>query len=79
MWLLECKTHGIHRVAPAADHPLQRETRRRRHIQMALTPVTAMEQASKSLGAEQRPLEAESTGLILILTDKEASENTAKP
>lgn len=53
MWLLECKTHGIHRVAPAADHPLQRETGRRRHIQMALTPVTAMEQASKSLRAEQ--------------------------
>lgn len=40
--------------------------------------MTAMEQASKSLGAEQWPLEAESTGLILILTDKEASENTAK-
>lgn len=37
--LLERKTHGIHGVAPAADHSLQRETRRRRrrNIQMAPT------------------------------------------
>lgn len=54
--LLESKTHGIHRLAPAAYHPLQRETRRRRYIQMALTTVTpqhrcAVLQAERSLGA----------------------------
>lgn len=54
--LLESKTHGIHRLAPAADHPLQRETRRRRYIQMVLTSVTpqhrcAALQAERSLGA----------------------------
>lgn len=54
--LLESKTHGIHRLAPAADHSLKRETRRRRHIQMALAPVTPLYrctalEAERSLGA----------------------------
>ncbi len=56
VWLLESKTHGIQRLAPAADHSLQRETRRRRYIQMALTPVTPQHRyttlpAERSLGA----------------------------
>lgn len=81
--LLESKTHGIHRLAPAADHSLQGETRRRTYIQMVLTPVnpqhrcTAL-QAERSLGAvpELRPPQAGSTGLTLTMADKEATEST---
>lgn len=50
--LLESKTHGIQWVAPAADHPLKRETKgRRKYIQMALANVTPQHRCNKPRAA----------------------------
>lgn len=72
MRLLERKTHGVQRVAPAADHALRRETEgRRRYIQMAPTDVTPQHRCRKPRagGALAAAAAAESTAGILIPTD----------
>lgn len=79
--LLESKAHGIHWVAPAADHPLQREMKgRRRYIQMPLTDVTPQHRCYEptvALGAEHWPVQAESSVVILIPTDKKKRQRTS--